>query len=68
MLDDVISVLVLNEGLERSEDLRQHCGPLVGVHVLQDPLDDAATVRVTAQLSYLDTKKHTFMIVRDRGV
>ncbi len=46
VLDDVVSVLILEELLGALMELFQHCGGLVNVAMLQDALDHAAAVRV----------------------
>jgi len=64
VLDDVVAVLVLDEGLEDGEDLRQDSRPLVLPHLLQQPLNHPAPVRITAQLG--DLHRDTVIILIGR--
>ena len=44
MLDDIVAVLVLEQGLDVGEELVQDGGRLLQAAVLQDSLDDPAAV------------------------
>jgi hypothetical protein len=60
VLHDVVAVLVLDEGLQDDEDLGQDGRPLVRPRLLQQSLDHAATVRITAQLGDLHRENKAY--------
>jgi len=57
VLDDVISVLILEQRLNAGEELVQDGGGLLQGAVLQDALDHAASVGVSGQGEDLEKNK-----------
>ena len=58
MLDDIVAVLVLEQGLDVGEELVQDGGRLLQAAVLQDSLDDPAAVGMRGEWEYLETEQN----------